>query len=672
VHPFGTATTSWFARRAARLVLTQGSGAPTFDSTSRVLTVPLEKGDLVHSRLSSVLDIGELGKFGLWGWIRDANPGNAKLNDAIALIRSGQSWMFEPFRILTLVHAVRQPLLRPEFPQGLLAERHLGDTFALVGRLLSFSRKSTSRVDVLASWKEPVDLGPGKEPPVDVGDEGARSVDRQTAFTLKTRHVADLPSTLEEFRSRHEFGDTKHRMVTYRGVATTRYGEFFTSNDTFSFAGPSSIHTLNSGTPAQGVVPRSVKLLRSDKVPLVEDVDFTLDPIAGTLQFGDAQQGNLPPAGEQISVVYLVPPVTRDTADPPTAPGEFGPQVVNVPSSARPVAPKVLYAVPTFGWEGPVESAGEITSTRRGTGLRIYLERPWWSSGEGELLGVLTWPDAEAVAQPDLETPQPDPPLPKKGPLPPKEDSRSKYVTQWGEDPITLAGLLPAKYPRLASFPAAVATGTGTPPLTLDELESNVDVPVNVAGHAVTFDGERDLFACDVEINAGGAYAPFIRLALARYQPSSIRDAHLSRVVLADFVQLAPDRSATVVFDEQDRTAMTVTLAGPSHQRTEATKGQTFPGVAVVIVEQKQTGVNGLLAWVPVGSPVDMTGVVVGGQAQWVADVTLPAPRAPGMWRLVIEQYERLGTEPLRKPQEDSPTIPIEADRLVHIDIIPL
>jgi hypothetical protein len=42
------------------------------------------------------------------------------------------------------------------------------------------------------------------------------------------------------------------------------------------------------------------------------------------------------------------------------------------------------------------------------------------------------------------------------------------------------------------------------------------------------------------------------------------------------------------------------------------------------------------------------------------------------MWRLVIEQYERLGTEPLRKPQEDSPTIPIEADRLVHIDIIPL
>ena len=670
VYPFRAATAEWFARRAVRLVLKEGSDPPTFDLASQVFAVPLEKGDLVHARLSAVLDPADLRKFGLWGWILEANPGGAKLGEEIALVRSGQHWMFEPFRILTLVHAVRQPLLRPEFPQGLSVGRGIGDTFANVGRFLSFSRKSTSRVDVLASWKEPVDLGPGEAPPADVNDPGARSVDLQTAFTLKIRHEKDLNPTEEEFLSRHEFGDTKHRMVTYRGVATTRYGEFFTNRKVFTFAGAGSTETLDSGTPAAGVVPRSVKLVRADGQPLVEGVHFTVDAVAGTLTFGDGQQGSLPPTGESITAVYLVPPVTRETSDPPTGKGEFGPQLLDVPSSARPVAPKVLYAIPTFGWEGPSESGGTLTSIRRGNGLRIYLERSWWSSGEGELLGVLTWPLAETRVQPDMETPLIGPP-----PRPPLVDPRASYVTQWGEDPIVQAGPLSAKYPRLAAFPAAVAKDKGPPPLTLDELGSDPANAVNVAAHAVRYDPDRDLFACDVQVNAGGAYAPFIRLALARYQPSSLPNAHLSRVVLADFLQLAPDRSATVVFNQQNPSVLKVTLAGSSHERTEATHNQTFPGVAVVLVEKKQAGVDGPLAWAPAAPPLAMSGSVAGGKAQWVANVTLPGPRTPGTWRLVIEQYERLGTEPLEKPQLANPfvpTTPIAADRLVHTDIIPL
>ena len=40
----------------------------------------------------------------------------------------------------------------------------------------------------------------------------------------------------------------------------------------------------------------------------------------------------------------------------------------------------------------------------------------------------------------------------------------------------------------------------------------------------------------------GAAYFPFIRLALARYQPVAFHGAHLSNVVLADFMPLVPDR----------------------------------------------------------------------------------------------------------------------------------
>jgi hypothetical protein len=50
-------------------------------------------------------------------------------------------------------------------------------------------------------------------------------------------------------------------------------------------------------------------------------------------------------------------------------------------------------------------------------------------------------------------------------------------------------------------------------------------------------------------MDAGEAYFPFVRLALARYQPQSVPDAHLSRVVLVDFAQLVPNRSASVTFD---------------------------------------------------------------------------------------------------------------------------
>ena len=97
--------------------------------------------------------------------------------------------------------------------------------------------------------------------------------------------------------------------------------------------------------------------------------------------------------------------------------------------------------------------------------------------------------------------------------------------------------------------------------------------------------------------------------------------------------------------------------------------------LAVVIVEKKQAGVDGPLAWAPAGPLLKMTASLTGGAAQWVANVTLPGPRTPGTWRLVIEQYERLGTEPFEKPQfanPDVPVPPIPADRLVHTDIIPL
>ena len=71
----------------------------------------------------------------------------------------------------------------------------------------------------------------------------------------------------------------------------------------------------------------------------------------------------------------------------------------------------------------PLERAGErraagIASIRRGNGLRVYLERPWFSSGEGELLGVV-------VGRPH----------PAEQPFPNLPDALIGFVSQWGQDP---------------------------------------------------------------------------------------------------------------------------------------------------------------------------------------------------------------------------------------------
>jgi hypothetical protein len=73
-------------------------------------------------------------------------------------------------------------------------------------------------------------------------------------------------------------------------------------------------------------------------------------------------------------------------------------EAVDVPSSRRPDPPEVEYIVPIFDWDearygrrrvGRRTWPPAFRRTRRGGGLRIYLRRPWWSSGRGERLAVV-------------------------------------------------------------------------------------------------------------------------------------------------------------------------------------------------------------------------------------------------------------------------------------------
>src|SRR5262249_55925152 len=52
----------------------------------------------------------------------------------------------------------------------------------------------------------------------------------------------------------------------------------------------------------------------------------------------------------------------------------------DIPSSARAPAPQLRYTMPAFGWSRD-SSGGVHRSTRRGGGVRVFLERPWFASG---------------------------------------------------------------------------------------------------------------------------------------------------------------------------------------------------------------------------------------------------------------------------------------------------
>ena len=224
-----------------------------------------------------------------------------------------------------------------------------------------------------------------------------------------------------------------------------------------------------------------------------------------------------------------------------------------IKSSARPPAPVVLYAIPTFGW---FTEDGLIKASRRTGGIRVWLDRPWLATGYNEMLAVILPEEKNG-----LDTSDTAPNLP--------------FVTQWGRDPITLSSDIATNSPARKHFPLAKlkgpidAPGANVPAgegAIGDFPTTGLQVPKQpgtfaIAPHQVGFDADRELWYADIVVDIPkGSYFPFVRLAVARYQPTSLEwdakdgpapngdtDLHLSSPVTCDFMQISADRIAVLV-----------------------------------------------------------------------------------------------------------------------------
>lgn len=340
------------------------------------------------------------------------------------------------------------------------------------------------------------------------------------------------------------------------------------------------------------------------------------------------------------------------------------PRTVRVPSTARPARPQVRDVLPLFHWEEQTEPDQPFgLRRRRRPGLRIWLERPWFSSGDSELLALVLAAPGSAVT--DL-------------------------VSEWGGDPVWRGTAVQSRtaLPLTDLLHATGLDDRSEPgrPVTRPTQLPLVDVEgatALVLGYQPEFHPARGLWAVDVLLDPGAAFWPFVRLAVARYQPDSLGGLALSPVVRTDFVQLAPDRIATL--SRPDEAHARVVVTGPvGFTRLETRLPGEPTTIAQVVasrtmrarLERLDPAVGTDLGWVSEAA-LDLPLLGLDGfVASWTGTLPLPTPmppRTPGTepaWRITVEEWERLPADPIQLPIFGE--IPLTQARMVYADHLAL
>ena len=324
-----------------------------------------------------------------------------------------------------------------------------------------------------------------------------------------------------------------------------------------------------------------------------------------------------------------------------------GSRRLSLPSTVRPAKVVVRDVLPLFRWSDETEVAQPFGTRRsRRAGVRIYLDRPWFTTGDGELLAIVlgVLPNVKTTAPP---------------------------VSQWAADPVwQQAG--PSNAAQLPLVDALHLLGlddrreagrpvTGLVPSTLVDLDGKP--PVLLLGYQPEYNAERRLWFVDVDLDPGASFWPFVRLAVARYQPASLAGLELGPVALCDFAQLTPERSTAVArtHDGLVKVAVTGTVGLPhpwepagQHHLTLAER--LAPSRTMhVRLERRVPAVGTDLGWQVVSAAVLPVLSSLGSFVTWEGAVALPndagEPARPGRQstgdlRVVVEEEERLQADP--------------------------
>jgi hypothetical protein len=265
-----------------------------------------------------------------------------------------------------------------------------------------------------------------------------------------------------------------------------------------------------------------------------------------------------------------------------------------LPATARPLKCEADAPVPVLSVKRePPYSDGQLTVSRfvRHTKTRVYLKRSWYSSGQGERLGIIIWPPSifsdDAATEPNRvklgHRSQPidvthltDSDLGVAGP----------FVTRWGGDPIRRdrapqeGTLIPAhafldayldseskeRNPHDPEIVTNVSVPIRLPGIHKDDVNAFIPMTATLLTYVPCFDTDREEWFVDVDLAHENATNPFVRFGLVRFQQNVISDDLRVSEPISLWTQLLPDRTllSKVCTTKDSGLSLSLTATGPA------------------------------------------------------------------------------------------------------------
>lgn len=317
-------------------------------------------------------------------------------------------------------------------------------------------------------------------------------------------------------------------------------------------------------------------------------------------------------------------------------------RVVHVLASRRPSPPSVRYMIPAFRFHTARER-NSIRRTRHGE-LALHLDGVWPDSGPDEKLVVVLLSSTSSSGY---------------------DDDRNRfdsYVSFWGSDPVKQGPQTTARMPDLIAPGHVGCTAPIRYRLPVDGSRAAIDVQL------IPFEPQfcADAKSWRVEIpvrNPSAVSRPFLRIAVARYQPFALTDAlKLSAITLVDYLQLPDDRELVITRDPHEKRTLHVMLIGVSH---EATSSLSVANLSCRLEERCTRQEGGLASWETLATSQSWERTVREGRACWCTTLRAPESVDCGKYRLGVIEEETylLEADPNGVRQSGMP---------VYFDFVPL
>ena len=150
-----------------------------------------------------------------------------------------------------------------------------------------------------------------------------------------------------------------------------------------------------------------------------------------------------------------------------------------------------------------------------------------------------------------------------------------------------------------------------------------------------------------------------------------------SKVVTADFIQLAPDRTVSVAFNLPSLKEVTITVGGASYIQAAAGSG---PGEIEVALETKSLTLPAEIGWteVPKTATVLKAQRVAGaepGTFLWSGKMSLPSDIKLKAYRVAVREYETFASDEPDRTARTATTANValkRVRRLVFAETFPL